>query len=248
MLRILSDESVPIPLLCLTGSLLKENKKSAELWDQLQVEMYQVQLGAGEVLSRKSIPVDGVICVRQGSLQRRVQNGSNQFVLAQIMVERDLIGLECLFDEEHCQDVFRSRERTVLNVFPRKLVKKLVKESPAVAYHFFHCQSENFREMVAHLQVLSNKSLLSRTAAGILYFNRKLGPRVWTNRELSYWAGVTQEGVGRAFTNLIGSGVIRKVGRKTFIEDESTLIGMASDFKRQEAPHLVSYLVRRAAH
>lgn len=236
------------PLHCLTGSLVKESNKSSELWDKLREEMVEVHLNPGEILSQKTTPFEGIACVRQGSLHRRIQNGANQFVLAQIMVEKDLLGLECLFDEGHCQDVFRTREKTTLNLFPRKLIKKLVKESPAVAYHFFHSQSENFRELMTHLQVLSNKSLLARTAAGILYFNRKLGPRVWTNRELATWAGVTQEGVGRSFTNLIGSGVIRKVGRKTFIEEESTLVKMASEFKSQEAPHLISYLVRQSAH
>lgn len=230
---------------CLTGSIKKISPDSRDWWVALHAATEKVTLPAGQIVDREMAPFPGIACVRSGSLQRRIQNGDSQFVMAQLMVESDLLGLECLIDEGHCQDQFRTREKTVLYYFPQELVKDLVLKVPTVAHHLFQVQSEYTRELLTHVQVLSNKSLQARTAAGILYFCGKLGPRPWTNRELALWAGVTQEGVGRSFSNLMSQGVIKKIKRQTIIRDTMTLQKMASDFKEQTAPFLTSYLVRQ---
>ena len=234
------------PMNCLTGADFRQTFNDQELWDQLKESSRTIELKVGEVLTEAAVPFSGIACISRGSMQRRIHNGDAQFVLAQLMVQGDLLGLECLLDKAHCQDQYWAREKTTICLYPAEPIQKLMMTSPAVLHHFFSRQSEYFKEMMTHLQVLSNKSLQSRTAAGVLYFSGKLGNRPWTNREIASWAGVTQEGVGRSFTNMISEGIIRKTGRRTFIQKEGDLVKMASEFKQEKAPHLVSYLVGSA--
>ena len=232
------------PINCLTSPRFRQVNSDQSLWDELKADAKYFELKVGEVLTKDAAPFHGIACISKGSMQRRVHNGDSQFLIAQLMVAGDLLGIECLLDKNHCQDEFWAREKTNVCMYPTQGIQKLMLRSPSMLHHFFSLQSEYFKEMMTHLQVLSNKSLQARTAAGILYFSGKLGSRPWTNRELAAWAGVTQEGVGRSFTTMISDGVIRKTGRRTFVENESALVKMASEFKLEKAPHLVSYLVR----
>lgn len=211
--------------------------------DELNREQEILRLSPGEVVSADNMDILKVGYVMEGSVSRQVSNGGNRYFVAAIMVAGDLIGIECLFQTRHSQCVYISRETTRVCLFPIVRVREVMGIFSQLSQSFLEIQSRYVQEFLSHMQVMSNKSLRARVAAGILYFNGKLGSRPWTNKELAAWAGVTQEGVGRCFTDFLAKGVVRKTGRRTKIQNRQVLEQIASGFKTDKAPHLVSFLV-----
>jgi CRP-like cAMP-binding protein len=227
----------------LMGRSIDGRADLARALDELNRDRVILKLSPGEVVSSDDMEILKVGYVMDGSISRKVSNGGNRYFVAAIMVSGDLIGIDCLFESRHSQCVYISREATRLCLFPSARVREVMEISSQLAESFLEMQSRYVQEFLSHMQVMSNKSLRARVAAGILYFNGKLGSRPWTNKELAAWAGVTQEGVGRCFTDFLAKGMVRKTGRRTQIQNRQVLEEIASEFKDDKAPHLVSYLV-----
>lgn len=227
----------------LIGKPVSESEVFSRAWAELEQEKILVSLSAGEVISSNQQKVISIGCIIEGSLSRTINNGGNQHLLAAILRAGDLVGIECLLDSNHCQTSYLSRETTKVCLFPVDHVHRVMSASPHLLRYFLEVQSCHMQELLCHMQVLSNRSLKARVAAGILYFNGKLGVRPWTNKELAAWAGVTQEGVGRSITSFLEKGWVRKTGRRTHIQKRNELEALACEFKVDKAPHLVPFLI-----
>lgn len=190
------------PFSALEGDLLKELETTKEV---------KVVLAGQTLVEEQHLP-EGFYCVQKGSLAYYMNRRGRDYLMS-VFAEGDQADISTLFNEQGSIGRLIARESSEVCCFKASEIKKLIEKSPEVALQFLSAISFHVSELRDHLEMMAVANIESKTAAGILHLQEKLGERKWSRKELAAWTGCSTEAVIRTLTKLTKEGFIDKKGR-----------------------------------
>lgn len=184
----------------------------------------------GDVIFVRGGEVDGIYCLRKGTVKIESTGENGQAHLLHIVNEGGILGLRSILDEAPFEATAVAIQPTQLCFIPKKVFQSVLRADPSIALNALRTVTSELHQMEKRFCHVTDLSATERIAESLLHLKDRFETQQWSRRELAEWASTTTETVIRTLAQFEKDQLISLEGRKIVIRDRRGLLERARIF------------------
>jgi len=195
---------------------------------------YQKTIGKGEIITFEGDPGEALYFVISGAVKCFKNSREGKEQILQIVLPGGSFNDVAVFDRGPSPTSTETMSLVNCYVIARQDMQRIIKDYPRLAPNVINVLSGRIRHLLALVEDLSFRQVISRIARILLEYADGAGPKQkLTQQEMAALAGTAREVVGRSLKTLQEEGMIRMERNRLIIANKEGLAQMVDTVDRE---------------
>jgi len=195
---------------------------------------YQKTIGKGEIITFEGDSGEALYFVVSGAVKCFKVSSEGKEQILQIVLPGNSFNDVAVFDGGQTPTSTEAMSMISLYVISRQDMQRIIKDYPKLAPNVINVLSKKIRHLLALVEDLSFRQVISRISRILLEYADGTGPKPkLTQQEMAGLAGTAREVVGRSLKTLQVEGLIRMERNRLIIANKEGLAQMVDTVDRE---------------
>lgn len=194
---------------------------------QIDQSKYLMTLTPGEALFQTGESIEGIYCVREGTIKLERTGKEGQTHILHIVNPGGVLGMAAVISGEKSDLTAVCLQPTEVCFIPKQAFLKVLQDDPSATREALKRATQGLREVEQRLCHATDLTAVERVAEALLHLKDQNGSQNWSRRELAEWAGTTTETAIRTLSQFAKEGLIEMEGKKIHIKNANGLLEKA---------------------
>ena len=181
----------------------------------------------GQIIFSELEPAQGIYCITKGVVRLNHVDQSGKETILKLYEPGNILGYGSFFQPYAYRGTAIAYDDCEICYIPEDTIKKLLKSSPELTANFLKQIIGELYKTEERMRSFVAKSVQSRVAEALIYFNDKVPNTKWTRKDLADWMGTTPESVMRTLSAFEDQSLISQEGRLVKLLNKEALSEIA---------------------